>query len=65
MADSNSATKQRPASQLVEITEQDLPIYCPSEKSALWAEHPRVYLRLDDENHVICPYCNTEYRVKG
>ncbi len=48
----------------VTISQNDLPIYCPSSESSLWAEHPKVYLQLDSSKQATCPYCNTKYVLK-
>ncbi|PIP78963.1 MAG: hypothetical protein COW84_10545 [Gammaproteobacteria bacterium CG22_combo_CG10-13_8_21_14_all_40_8] len=53
------------ADRTVKVTSKDLPLYCPSEKSQLWAEHPRVYLKLDHDNQSNCPYCNTTYLLES
>jgi len=60
-----SEASQKAPQRSVTLTAKDLPVYCPSKQSALWAEHPRVYLHLDDENKVTCPYCNTQYLLKS
>ena len=43
------------------ITETDLPLSCPLPEDRLWDAHPRVYLPIETEGHVVCPYCETEY----
>jgi len=50
---------------VVEVTERDLPLYCPNPAMALWSSHPRVFLELDAKGEAMCPYCGTRYRLKG
>jgi len=42
---------------------EDLPLCCPTEKTPLWCQHPRVYLEFDHHGLARCPYCSTEYRL--
>ncbi len=48
----------------VELDENALPICCPPLDVDAWGYHPRVYLSPDQEGHVKCPYCSTEYIVE-
>lgn len=59
-------TTKKPACTAVhyEITYQDLPLSCPMPNMRLWDAHPRIYLPIEKEGHVICPYCSTEYFLK-
>jgi uncharacterized Zn-finger protein len=47
----------------VTITHQDLPLHCPTNVSALWCAHPKVFLPIESTNNgkSICPYCGTIY----
>lgn len=47
-----------------EITEQDLPLSCPSRLTRVWDAHPRVYLPIEDTGKEICPYCGAQYILK-
>lgn len=47
-----------------EVTEMDLPLCCPLMDCRLWDGHPRVYLPIEREGHVVCPYCDAEYTLK-
>ncbi len=49
----------------VELTADDLPLHCPTPKSALWNQHPRVFLDVLKTGEVICPYCSTKYVFTG
>ena len=50
---------------VVEVTERDLPLYCPSPAMPLWSSHPRVFLDVAAEGEAMCPYFGTRYRLKG
>ena len=49
----------------VEVKADDLPVYCPNPKMALWSSHPRVFLDVAKEGATLCPYCGTRYIYKG
>ena len=46
-----------------EITTNDLPLHCPTKEISLWSAHPRVYLPVEDNVEVVCPYCGTIFRI--
>jgi uncharacterized Zn-finger protein len=46
------------------ITEADLPLSCPTPEMTLWNAHPRVFLPIEREGRVVCPYCSTCYVLK-
>ena len=50
---------------VVEVTERDLPLYCPNPAMPLWSSHPRVFLDVTAEGEAMGPYCGTRYRLKG
>ncbi|MBZ4200394.1 MAG: zinc-finger domain-containing protein [Methylotenera sp.] len=47
------------------VSAKDLPLHCPSDASALWASHPRVFLDVANTGQVACPYCGTQYQLKA
>lgn len=49
----------------IEVTEDDLPLHCPTPGMSLWNSHPRVYLPLGKMGEALCPYCGTLYKLKG
>ncbi|MBU0593949.1 MAG: zinc-finger domain-containing protein [Pseudomonadota bacterium] len=49
----------------IEVTEDDLPLHCPTPEMTLWNSHPRVYLPLEEKGEALCPYCGTLYKLKG
>jgi uncharacterized Zn-finger protein len=50
---------------VVLVRAEDLPVYCPNPAMPLWASHPRIYLDIDEQGEVRCPYCSTLYRLAG
>ena len=50
---------------VIEVMAGDLPVFCPNPAMPLWASHPRVYLDLDENGEVRCPYCSTLYKLEG
>ncbi|HVB47240.1 MAG TPA: zinc-finger domain-containing protein [Burkholderiales bacterium] len=59
------STQTADSSRLVQVTETDLPLHCPTAAAPLWARHPRVFLDVVDTGEVLCPYCGTLYVYKG
>ena len=49
---------------MVELSESELPAYCPNPSMPLWASHPRIFLDVVNESEAMCPYCGTRYRLK-
>ena len=49
----------------IEITEDDLPLHCPTPSMRLWNAHPRVFLPIEATGEALCPYCGTRYILKG
>jgi uncharacterized Zn-finger protein len=52
-------------SRVVNVTEADLPLHCPTPKSPVWSMHPRVFLDVAHTGKMLCPYCGTLYVYKG
>lgn len=48
-----------------EVDEADLPLHCPTPSMALWSGHPRVFLPIEQTGEALCPYCGTQYRLRG
>lgn len=46
------------------VTKQDLPLSCPMPDMPAWNAHPRVYLPVEDEGEVRCPYCGAIFVMK-
>ena len=45
------------------VYEKDLPLCCPMPNTEVWNEHPRVYLPIEEEKKLLCPYCGTHYEL--
>jgi uncharacterized Zn-finger protein len=45
------------------VTRLDLPLSCPMPGMYLWNSHPKVYLALEEEGRVKCPYCGATYAL--
>lgn len=56
MTNTTPCTKQQK-----KISRKELPLCCPAIDEALWEGHPRVYLPIEKEGKVACPYCETVY----
>lgn len=52
-------------SRLVEVDPASLPLHCPTPAMALWNAHPRVFLPIEKTGEALCPYCGTQYRLRG
>lgn len=65
-ADKEADYKKLNITNEVVIHKSDLPLHCPTNVSALWCAHPKVYLAIEDsKNHQVrCPYCGTLYRLQ-
>jgi len=48
---------------MIEVSEDDLPAFCPNPDMPLWSWHPRIYLDVVHEGEAMCPYCGTRYRL--
>ncbi len=46
-----------------EVTRKDLPLSCPMPGMYLWNSHPKVYLPIETEGTVKCPYCGARYTL--
>ncbi|ASK27709.1 zinc-finger domain-containing protein [Neisseria chenwenguii] len=50
---------------VVDITPNDLPLACSGPKHETWNGHPRVFLPIESDSSIECPYCGTVYRLHG
>lgn len=53
-----------PRDEMIPVSANDLPLYCPGPKAPLWSMHPRVYIELVQTGGALCPYCGTSYQLK-
>ena len=47
------------------ITPHDLPLHCAGPQNETWNGHPRVFLPIESNSSIDCPYCVGVYRVEG
>ena len=45
------------------VSRKDLPVHCPPKDSTKWNMHPKVFLSLDVDGKVSCPYCGAKYKL--
>lgn len=55
--------QQPNATSLVEVTRDELPMYCPTPEASLWNSHPRQFIPLQDSDECSCSYCGTVFRL--
>jgi len=46
------------------VSSKDLPLSCPTDDMVLWNSHPRVFLPIEEEKRVTCPYCSAMFVLK-
>ena len=58
-----SEIKTKPActEKVHKVRRHELPLSCPADGMVLWNAHPKVYLPLEAESQLDCPYCGTHY----
>lgn len=59
------ADKTENRARQIEVTAADLPLHCPMPSMVLWNAHPRVFLPIEKTGESLCPYCGTQYTLKG
>ena len=45
----------------IRLAAKDLPLSCPREGVDVWNLHPKVYLPIEEEGEVVCPYCGNHF----
>ncbi len=50
---------------IYEVARADLPLHCPTDSMTLWNSHPRVYLAIEATGKAKCPYCGSDYILRG
>ena len=50
---------------VVTLEANDLPAFCPNPAMPLWNHHPKVFLDVATTGEAKCPYCGTDYKLKG
>lgn len=46
------------------VNAKEVPISCPMPDEALWNQHPKVYIPLDDSGSGSCPYCGNQFQLE-
>ncbi len=46
------------------VSKDQLPLSCPMPDGELWNMHPRVYLEIEKNGRIQCPYCGAHYQLK-
>ena len=64
MPKDTTSEKQACTKRYYEITYADLPLSCPPRDERVWDAHPRVYLPIEENGKVLCPYCSAVYELK-
>jgi uncharacterized Zn-finger protein len=64
MSENKNNTDQACAKRRYEVTAKDLPLSCPPRDMRVWDAHPRVYLPIEEEGEVTCPYCDALFVLK-
>lgn len=49
----------------VMLTPHDLPLHCTGPRHETWNGHPRVFLPIQSNGTIECPYCGTRYQLNG
>ncbi|QMT30650.1 zinc-finger domain-containing protein [Alysiella filiformis] len=58
-------TQSTPSPQIIDITPHDLPLHCAGADNETWNGHPRVFLPIQSNSQIECPYCGAVYRLHG
>lgn len=59
------AEKSDNTQRVIEVTDKQLPLHCPLPEHVSWNAHPRVFLPIEKTGEALCPYCGTQYRLRG
>lgn len=54
-----------PTDNVIVIQPKDLPLHCAGPDNESWNGHPRVFLPIQSNGSIECPYCGTRYRLDG
>lgn len=49
----------------ITIKPHDLPLHCQGPDNETWNGHPRVFLPIESNSSIECPYCGTVYQLDG
>lgn len=50
---------------VIEVSQKDLPLHCPTPDTELWSAHPKVFIPIEESSgqRAKCPYCGAEYQL--
>tara|TARA_Y100000766_G_C18632660_1_gene471524 strand:- start:79 stop:309 length:231 start_codon:yes stop_codon:yes gene_type:complete len=49
--------------QLRKVKRSECPLSCPTPDMPLWNQHPKVFLPIEEEKKVSCPYCGNQFEL--
>lgn len=49
---------------IIYVSADELPVYCPGPKAPLWSMHPRIYIEVVKNKVARCQYCGAQYALK-
>ena len=50
---------------IIVITPHDLPLHCAGPENETWNGHPRVFLPIESNSTIECPYGGAVYKLEG
>lgn len=50
---------------IIVIAPHNLPLYCSGPQNEVWNGHPRVFLPIESNSKIECPYCGAVYQLDG
>ena len=57
----SESTLNTPPERRYEVHKIDLPLSCPMPSMSGWDAHPRVFLDIEQNGEILCPYCGALY----
>ena len=63
----NQATAKKPANteKTYLVTQNQLPLSCPTKEMSTWNSHPKVYLDMQKTGEASCQYCGAHYKLES
>lgn len=59
----SQANAQIPEQEIIKVSRNDLPLSCPRPSDSLASMHPKVFLPIEKQGTVTCPYCGARYQM--
>jgi uncharacterized Zn-finger protein len=60
----SSAPENARNQDIITVSAEDLPVYCPGPQSPLWSMHPRIYIEVVKNGVARCQYCGARYALR-